>query len=391
MQFPHWETTNAQLVIIDNNIASGNILVRWRIVPVVFGTANLMTYGTNEDQAAAKVTVTRQGGGIGVLVVSVGTSDGTAKNGVNYTGFTNQLQWSSGVTGPQTISIPIKQDFVVTSNLMFNLRLFDTTVGGAASSLALGGVYTNAIVTITNLDAAGTLHFNLSSYTFDKNGGAAIISIVRSGGMAGTVSAMFATYDGSAHSNTDYVATNGIITFANGEISKNFRVPIIDNSVQEGNLALALVLTNASPTNALGSPNLATLNILDDDTYNQPPGSPDPTYSPAAGFNGPVFALALEPSDGKLLVGGSFTQANGVGRRRIARMNTDGTLDAKFSSYVVTQGSQRYHTIHCGSDRWPDTRWRFVYQFQRGLIQPHCPFKLQRFGGQFVHSRFGGR
>ena len=48
-----------------------------------------------------------------------------------------------------------------------------------------------------------------------------------------------------------------------------------------------------------------------------------------AGANGGVTASALQ-SDGKLLIGGFFTTVNGVSRARIARLNTDGTLDTGF-------------------------------------------------------------
>jgi uncharacterized delta-60 repeat protein len=330
--------TNAELVLINNNYSGGNVSFDGGL-PLVLGTTNLMTYGTNEDRVAAQITVTRQGGSTGLLKVGVATSDGTAKNGVNYTGFTNYLTWNDGISGPQTLTLPVQRDYVVTSNLTVNLRLFNSTVNGSASSVALGGAFTNAILTITNVDQTGTLSFSLASYSVNQDGGMAIIPVVRSNGTAGTITALLSTFDGTAFSNTDYYATNYLVTFTNGQMSESFRVPIIANNNVGPNVAFTMLLTNASPTNALGSPNVATINIVNSETYNEPPGSIDPTYDPSAGFNGPVYALALEPSDGKLIVGGSFTTANGVGRRHIARMNADGTLDSKFSSYLTTQGA----------------------------------------------------
>ena len=332
-------TTNAQLVIIDNDYSAGHVFFDGGI-PVLVGTTNLMTYGTNEDLGAARVTVTRQGGSTGQLIVSVASGGGTATNGVNYVGFTNQVTWNNVESGPKTILLPVMADGVVTSNLTVNLRLFGSTVNGSTTAQPLSSVYTNAILTITNLDSTGTVQFSASSYSFNENGGQAIIPVVRTGGSAGSVSVNVGTLDGSAYSNADYfIITNNLLTFTNGEVSKSFRVPIIDNLIQDGNRSLSLVLTNVSPAGSLGSPGVATLNIVDDETYNQPPGTIDSTYNPSAGFNGPIFALALQPSDGKLVVGGSFTFANGVGRRQIARMNVDGTLDAKFSSYLPSQGA----------------------------------------------------
>jgi uncharacterized delta-60 repeat protein len=45
--------------------------------------------------------------------------------------------------------------------------------------------------------------------------------------------------------------------------------------------------------------------------------------------NGTVRAVAVQ-TDGKILIGGSFTAIGGVTRNSIARLNTDGTLDAAF-------------------------------------------------------------
>ena len=42
-----------------------------------------------------------------------------------------------------------------------------------------------------------------------------------------------------------------------------------------------------------------------------------------------VTALALQ-TDGKIVIGGSFTSFNGTARNRIARLNSDGTLDTTF-------------------------------------------------------------
>jgi uncharacterized delta-60 repeat protein len=42
-----------------------------------------------------------------------------------------------------------------------------------------------------------------------------------------------------------------------------------------------------------------------------------------------VNAIALQP-DGKVLIGGTFTNVNGQPRQDIARLNSDGTLDTSF-------------------------------------------------------------
>lgn len=59
-------------------------------------------------------------------------------------------------------------------------------------------------------------------------------------------------------------------------------------------------------------------------------GSLDTAFNPGTGANNTVFAIALQP-DGKVLLGGSFTTINGTSRRAIARLNSDGTLDTTFN------------------------------------------------------------
>ncbi|RYY95552.1 MAG: hypothetical protein EOO11_15580, partial [Chitinophagaceae bacterium] len=58
-------------------------------------------------------------------------------------------------------------------------------------------------------------------------------------------------------------------------------------------------------------------------------GSLDTSFTPGTGANGPVIALALQ-SDGAVLVGGDFTTMDGTSRNRLARLNTDGSLDTRF-------------------------------------------------------------
>ena len=55
----------------------------------------------------------------------------------------------------------------------------------------------------------------------------------------------------------------------------------------------------------------------------------DNSFTPA--INGSVnFVEVL--SDGKILIAGAFTSANGVARSKIARLNADGTLDESFNA-----------------------------------------------------------
>lgn len=59
-------------------------------------------------------------------------------------------------------------------------------------------------------------------------------------------------------------------------------------------------------------------------------GSLDTTFDPGLGLDNIPFAMIQQP-DGKLLLGGGFTTADGIPSNGIARFNNDGSVDATFT------------------------------------------------------------
>jgi hypothetical protein len=73
----------------------------------------------------------------------------------------------------------------------------------------------------------------------------------------------YATADGSATAGSDYVARSGTLTIPAGAVSRILPIPIIGDSLHEGDETLTVTLTNASGatiTQAVG-----TATIVDDD------------------------------------------------------------------------------------------------------------------------------
>jgi len=85
----------------------------------------------------------------------------------------------------------------------------------------------------------------------------------------------------------------------------------------DGKILIGGFFTNYNGT---GRNNVARLNA---------DGTLDPGFDPGTGANGSVYSIALQP-DGKILIGGRFTSYNDTGRNRIARLNADGSLDTGF-------------------------------------------------------------
>jgi uncharacterized delta-60 repeat protein len=59
-------------------------------------------------------------------------------------------------------------------------------------------------------------------------------------------------------------------------------------------------------------------------------GSLDAGFNPGTGANGAIYTSLLQ-GDGKIIIGGAFTSYNGTARNYIARLNTDGSIDASFN------------------------------------------------------------
>lgn len=76
-------------------------------------------------------------------------------------------------------------------------------------------------------------------------------------------------------------------------------------------------------------------------------GTLDISFDPGSGVNNIVKSIASQP-DGKIVIVGQFTTYNGMLQNRIARINTDGTLDTDFN--IGTGASNDIYTVLLQSD-----------------------------------------
>jgi len=60
-------------------------------------------------------------------------------------------------------------------------------------------------------------------------------------------------------------------------------------------------------------------------------GTLDPTFNPGGSGANNFVAVAVLQSDNKIIIGGNFTDYNGVTINRVARLNTDGSFDSSFA------------------------------------------------------------
>jgi hypothetical protein len=119
----------------------------------------------------------------------------------------------------------------------------------------------------------GTIQFSSAAYSVGEAGPMATLTVTRTGGTDGAVSADFATSNGTATGgaacggSVDYVNTSGTINFASGDgANKTINVPICNDSTYEGNETFNTTLSNATGGATIGATSSATTTITDDES-----------------------------------------------------------------------------------------------------------------------------
>ncbi|HLX70901.1 MAG TPA: Calx-beta domain-containing protein [Verrucomicrobiae bacterium] len=326
------KTVNLSLFGFPANAGIGLTNAILRIInPNYHGILNFSTnsYATNLSAGSIQFVVERNVGSLGTLDVQYATTNGTAMAGVDYIGLTNTLHWNSGDVSSRTVTVPLINNGNIGGSKTFGVYLLNGSLNGLTNSSVLGTV-TNATLTITNDNNYGQFEFSAPAYAVNEaTNGVATVTVIRTGSALSNATINFTTMDGTAHAGANYIATNGAVSFVQGQTAASFGVRILnDGIVDPSPFFFNVVLTNASTGAVLGSPTNAQVNILDAQAFNRPPGSGDVTFN-QTGINGSVQAIALQ-TNGQIVAGGNFTDVDGLPRNHYVRLNTDGTLDTSF-------------------------------------------------------------
>jgi len=111
----------------------------------------------------------------------------------------------------------------------------------------------------------GALVFEADASQVAESAGLANIGVRRIAGTSGVVTVGFSVSEGTATAGSDFAATNGVLSFADGETYKTIGVSIVSDSANE--LAETVLLSLGVPTGdaVLVSPSNHILTIVDDD------------------------------------------------------------------------------------------------------------------------------
>ncbi len=136
----------------------------------------------------------------------------------------------------------------------------------------------------TGAATGATFQFSQTEYTVNESSPSVTLTVTRTGDTSAAASVFYQTADtdnftvacsdttnnhGGAFARCDFATTLDTLTFAAGDASKSFTVPIINDSFAEGDETFTVVLSNAQGA-SLGSPSTATVRIIDNDTVTGP-------------------------------------------------------------------------------------------------------------------------
>ncbi len=251
-------------------------------------------------------------------------------------------------------------------------------------TLATGGAAPNEWIDVqVQFDAR--LEVASTAVEVDEQAGSAIVTLRRSFGSSGIAKVNYATANGTATAGADYYATSGTVVWADGDAAdKQIMIPIRPDAVNEGTENFTLTLSSATGGVLVGSQAIATVSIHDagrrftsfDPNFNisalaivplsdgkfllggdlnsgivgniarlNADGTEDTSFNKGTGFsNGQVKSIVVQ-SDGKILVGGEFTSYNGTACNRLARLNSNGTIDSIFVTNIGAGANDEVNAI----------------------------------------------
>ena len=113
----------------------------------------------------------------------------------------------------------------------------------------------------------GAIQFQITNLTVLENSNYALAVVKRVGGSQGTVGISYQTFGGTALPNSDYLETNGTLTFSEGELSKTIFIRLTDDYFVEPDEYFGIYLINPTGSATLGAQSNATITINDNDSW----------------------------------------------------------------------------------------------------------------------------
>jgi uncharacterized delta-60 repeat protein/uncharacterized repeat protein (TIGR01451 family) len=331
------------------------------------------TYSQNESGGFAIIPVVRQGGSVGTISATFNTRAGiNTTAGVQFVATNGSLTFGPGEVS-KVFTVPlIDNTYIDSSNRTVVVQLTNPVPSGVLGSpstaslsiisdgvnqppggadptfyaafnaavnavglqpngaIVAGGAFTFANSVTRNrlarLNPDGTLDYTFAANPGQANDVVRALALQSDGRIL--IGGDFTTYDGSSRNRFARVNLDGSLDwqFDPGSGLDHSAYAVVE-TFTDTNHTVRKILVGGSFTLANGVPRLYLAQFNDD-------GSVDAGFTAdtgAGGIDGPVWAIAVQP-DRKIIIGGDFLTINGVAHNHIARLNADGSLDYGFNN-----------------------------------------------------------
>ncbi len=215
-----------------------------------------------ENGGVATITIARNSP-VGAAIVDFATGPGgTAVAGQRFTPVSGSVAFSDGQSSV-TFDVPLIDTGAFEGNQTVVL-----TIAASLGGIAIGQPST-AVLTIVDDEPApppvpSLFEFATASFVAAENGGAAVITINRTGGLAAATITV-TTAGLTAVAGIDFTTVNQVVGFADGQATATVAVPLIDNLRDEADRFVQLTLSNPTGVAGLGPVSTAILTIADDE------------------------------------------------------------------------------------------------------------------------------
>lgn len=263
---------DARVLLATDATGSGDTTVR-RVFSGQLGRSGVVEFvngsASVNEGSQTMVEVRRTGGSLGAVSVNYALIAGSA-DASDYAESSGTLTWANGDTASKFIPVQATGDVVAESTEFFNVQL----------GVPVGGIFlgdrSQSTISIIDPGAAGfpTVHFAADSSSLDESSTATRTVTVELSEAADETVIVPLVLGGSATnagvgSNGDYrISPAPPLVFTAGETSKTLTITSLQDNAVEGTETLTLRINFPTGPALVGSPNLHTMTVVDDD---QPP------------------------------------------------------------------------------------------------------------------------
>jgi hypothetical protein len=224
--------------------------------PPSASVADVNVNEANSGPGAAAFTVTLSAASGKPVTISYATADGSAAAGVDYQAVNGTLTFNPGETS-KTVAVGVAGDTTFETDETFFVNLSNPV--NVTLTRAQGS---GLIVNDDPLPAASVA--DASKAEGDAGTSDLMFTVTLSNASYQPASVTYATFDGAATSPADFQAVTGTLTFAPGETSRTFAVPLVGDTAVENSETFSATISN--PVGATLADSHAFGTIVEDDT-----------------------------------------------------------------------------------------------------------------------------